>query len=218
MKIEHTYEQTYWEQGFTHVIGIDEAGRGPIAGPLVVAGVCFAPNFQHEEIYDSKKLTEKKRERLFLEICALASEYHIVIVEPAVIDQKNIYAATQEAMQQIVDAFAEKDIVLSDAMPLPYCQQPMEAIIKGDQKSVSIAAASILAKVCRDHIMRAYDHRYPAYGFAKHKGYPTKAHIAALATHGVLAIHRRSYAPVRQALTPHLPLAFTEETKKDPQS
>lgn len=213
MKIEHTYEQAYWEAGHAHVIGIDEAGRGPIAGPLVVAGVCFAPGFSHEEIYDSKKLSEKKRERLFGEICALAAEYHIVIVEPAIIDQKNIYAATQDAMQQIVDAFEHKDVVLSDAMPLPHCRQPMEAIIKGDQKSVSIAAASILAKVCRDHIMQAYDHRYPQYGFARHKGYPTKEHLAALDAYGVLDIHRRSYAPVRKALTPQLSLVFGEEEK-----
>ena len=210
MKIEHTYEQAYWEAGHAHVIGIDEAGRGPIAGPLVVAGVCFAPGFSHEEIYDSKKLSEKKRERLFGEICALAAEYHIVIVEPAIIDQKNIYAATQDAMQQIVDRFAHKDGVLSDAMPLPACTLPVEPLVKGDMKSVSIAAASILAKVTRDRIMKQYDERYPQYGFARHKGYPTKAHLQALHEYGVLPIHRRSYGPVREALMPHLELSFDD--------
>lgn len=214
MKIEHTYENAYWAQGYTHVIGIDEAGRGPIAGPLVVAGVCFPVHFQHEEIYDSKKLSEKKRNQLFDEICALAAEMHIVVVEPEIIDQKNIYAATQDAMQTIVDQFSAKDAVLTDAMPLPRCLQPMEAIVKGDQKSVSIAAASILAKVTRDQIMRAYDAQYPGYGFAKHKGYPTKAHIEALHRLGVLDIHRRSYAPVREALSPHLELIFEEEQIK----
>ena len=135
MKIEHTYEISYWQQGYQHIIGLDEAGRGPIAGPLVVAGVRFAPGFQHDGIYDSKKVSEKKRELLFDEIVQLAGEYHILVVEPAIIDQKNIYAATQDAMQEIVDQFLQKDAVLTDAMPLPHCQLPMEAIVKGDQKA-----------------------------------------------------------------------------------
>lgn len=210
MKIEHTYEISYWQQGYQHIIGLDEAGRGPIAGPLVVAGVRFVPGFQHDGIYDSKKVSEKKRELLFDEIVQLASEYHILIVEPAIIDQKNIYAATQDAMQEIVDQFLQKDAVLTDAMPLPHCQLPMEAIVKGDQKSVSIAAASILAKVTRDRIMRKYDELYPQYGFAKHKGYPTKAHIAALHRYGVLDIYRKSYGPVKEMLEPHLDLRFDD--------
>lgn len=210
MKIEHTYEISYWQQGYQHIIGLDEAGRGPIAGPLVVAGVRFAPGFQHDGIYDSKKVSEKKRELLFDEIVQLASEYHILVIEPAIIDQKNIYAATQDAMQEIVDQFLQKDAVLTDAMPLPHCQLPMEAIVKGDQKSVSIAAASILAKVTRDRIMRKYDELYPQYGFAKHKGYPTKAHIAALHRYGVLDIYRKSYGPVKEMLEPHLDLRFDD--------
>ncbi|WP_075876174.1 ribonuclease HII [Merdibacter massiliensis] len=210
MKIEHTYEISYWQQGYQHIIGLDEAGRGPIAGPLVVAGVRFAPGFQHDGIYDSKKVSEKKRELLFDEIVQLAGEYHILVVEPAIIDQKNIYAATQDAMQEIVDQFLQKDAVLTDAMPLPHCQLPMEAIVKGDQKSVSIAAASILAKVTRDRIMRKYDELYPQYGFAKHKGYPTKAHIAALHRYGVLDIYRKSYGPVKEMLEPHLDLRFDD--------
>lgn len=211
MKIEHTYESAFWEQGYQHVIGLDEAGRGPIAGPLVVAGVCFPPGFTHEDIYDSKKLSEKKREALFDEIQLLAQEYHILIIEPAVIDQKNIYAATQDAMQSIVDAFIQKDAVLTDAMPLPHCSLPMEALVKGDQKSLSIAAASILAKVSRDRIMKEYDRQYPQYGFARHKGYPTKAHLEALHTYGVLDIYRKSYGPVREMLLPHLDLNFEED-------
>ena len=210
MKIEHTYEISYWQQGYQHIIGLDEAGRGPIAGPLVVAGVRFAPGFQHDGIYDSKKVSEKKRELLFDEIVQVAGEYHILVVEPAIIDQKNIYAATQDAMQEIVDQFLQKDAVLTDAMPLPHCQLPMEAIVKGDQKSVSIAAASILAKVTRDRIMRKYDELYPQYGFAKHKGYPTKAHIAALHRYGVLDIYRKSYGPVKEMLEPHLDLRFDD--------
>ena len=140
----------------------------------------------------------------------MAGEYHILVVEPAIIDQKNIYAATQDAMQEIVDQFLQKDAVLTDAMPLPHCQLPMEAIVKGDQKSVSIAAASILAKVTRDRIMRKYDELYPQYGFAKHKGYPTKAHIAALHRYGVLDIYRKSYGPVKEMLEPHLDLRFDD--------
>lgn len=210
MKIEHTHESAWWDEGKRYVIGLDEAGRGPIAGPLVVAGVCFPPHYAHEEIYDSKKLSEKTRERLYDEILAQAIETHIVIVEPQIIDEKNIYRATQEAMQQIVDCFAHKDGVLSDAMPLPACTLPVEPLVKGDMKSVSIAAASILAKVTRDRIMKQYDERYPQYGFARHKGYPTKAHLQALHEYGVLPIHRRSYGPVREALMPHLELSFDD--------
>mgnify|MGYP000225980318 FL=1 len=139
---------------------------------------------------------------------AQALETHVVIVDPQTVDEKNIYRATQDAMQQIVDAFVRKDGVLTDAMPLPACTLPCEPLIKGDMKSVSIAAASILAKVTRDRIMKGYDAQYPQYGFARHKGYPTKAHLQALETYGVLPIHRRSYAPVREALMPHLDLCF----------
>lgn len=210
MKIEHPYEWEYWAAGKRWIIGLDEAGRGPIAGPLVVAGVCFASGFAHEEIYDSKKLSEKKRGELFTEIKEQALAYHIVVIDEAAIDEKNIYRATQDAMQEIVDRFVQKDMVLTDAMPLPQCTLPWEALIKGDQKSLSIAAASILAKETRDAIMREYDAQYPQYGFAKHKGYPTKAHIEALHRYGVLPIHRRSYGPVKEMLAPHLDLIFDD--------
>ncbi len=116
-------------------------------------------------------------------------------------------------MQEIVDQFAHKDAVLTDAMPLPRCTLPKEALVKGDQKSLSIAAASILAKVTRDNIMKEYDLCYPEYGFAKHKGYPTKAHLQALEKYGVLAIHRKSYGPVRNALMPHFDLVFEDDEK-----
>ena len=190
--------------------GVDEAGRGPLCGPVVVAACILDPEKPVYGINDSKKLSEKTRERLYDEILAQAIETHIVIVEPQIIDEKNIYRATQEAMQQIVDRFAHKDGVLSDAMPLPACTLPVEPLVKGDMKSVSIAAASILAKVTRDHIMKQYDERYPQYGFARHKGYPTKAHLQALHEYGVLPIHRRSYGPVREALMPHLELSFDD--------
>ncbi len=196
METENQYEKAWWKEGRTSIVGLDEAGRGPIAGPLVVAGVMFPKDYHHEAIYDSKKLSEKKRKELFHVIIQEASEFHIAIVSPKEIDEKNIYRATQQAMETIVECFAYTDGVLSDAMPLPGCKTEVIPIIKGDQKSVSIAAASILAKVTRDCIMCAYDYRFPKYGFAKHKGYPTKAHLEALRKYGVLDIYRKSYGPV----------------------
>ena len=173
--------------------GVDEAGRGPLCGPVCVAACILDPEAPVYGINDSKKLSEKTRERLYDEILAQAIETHIVIVEPQIIDEKNIYRATQEAMQQIVDRFAHKDGVLSDAMPLPACTLPVEPLVKGDMKSVSIAAASILAKVTRDRIMKQYDERYPQYGFARHKGYPTKLHYELIAQYGIQPFYRRSF-------------------------
>lgn len=199
MKCENAYEIAWWNQGKHKIIGIDEAGRGPIAGPLVVAAVSFPAGFSHEEIYDSKKISEKKRKKLFQEIIALASEYHIAIIEPDIIDSLNIYRATQKTMQELSERFDGADGVLTDAMPLPENKLDVISLVKGDQKSVSIAAASILAKVTRDCIMQAYDVQYPAYGFARHKGYPTKAHIEALHTYGIIdKIYRKSYGPVAE--------------------
>ena len=198
MKCENVYEKAWWKEGRQHIIGLDEAGRGPLAGPLVVAAVAFPIGYEHETIYDSKKVSEKKRELLFREIIDQAEEYHIAIIEPKIIDEQNIYRATQHAMEALVQQFQYADGVLSDAMPLPGCAVETIGLVKGDQKSVSIAAASILAKVTRDHIMMGYDHLYPQYGFARHKGYGTKEHLAALKKYGVLPIHRLSYAPVAQ--------------------
>lgn len=198
METENQYEKAWWKEGRSHIVGLDEAGRGPIAGPLVVAAVVFPKDYHHEEIYDSKKISEKKRKALFQVIIQDALEYHIAIITPKEIDELNIYRATQKAMEDLVEQFRYKDGVLTDAMPLPNCAYDVISLIKGDQKSVSIAAASILAKVTRDCIMKAYDVQYPQYGFAKHKGYPTKAHIEALHTYGVLDIYRKSYGPVAE--------------------
>lgn len=198
MKCENAYEIAWWNAGKSSIVGIDEAGRGPMAGPLVVAGVCFPINYEHAEIYDSKKISEKKRGILFKEIIRDASFYKIEIISPKEIDELNIYRATQLAMEKIAMAYEKCDGVLSDAMPLPHVKSDVIALVKGDQKSVSIAAASILAKVVRDHIMMAYDVLYPNYGFAKHKGYVTRLHKEALMKYGVLSIHRQSYAPVAQ--------------------
>lgn len=196
MKTSNENELIYWPKNKT-ICGIDEAGRGPIAGPLVVCGVILPIDYQSDEIYDSKKLTLKKREELFKVIIKDAIKYSIKIITPKVIDKYNIYRATQNAMQEIALEL-NSDIVLTDAMPLNINDKTVIAIIKGDQKSINIAAASILAKVIRDHIMLGYDVLYPQYGFKSHKGYPTKAHIEAMHQYGVLDIYRQSYRPVSE--------------------
>lgn len=196
--IEQPLENALW-CNYDTIVGIDEAGRGPIAGPLVVAGCVFEKGYWHPDIDDSKKLSEKKRENLFKVIQEDALWFSIVIVSEKVIDQKNIYKATQDAMLEIAK-HAQCDYCLTDAMKLPGYQKPYDAIIKGDSKSISIAGASILAKVTRDHIMMELDQKYPNYGFKKHKGYPTKAHLEALNEYGVLPCHRKSYGPVKEKL------------------
>lgn len=197
--IEHPLEWDY--DGLC--VGLDEAGRGPIAGPVVIAGVIFEKGFDHMEIYDSKKLTEKKREKLYTEIIEKALWYKIVFVDEKTIDQKNIYRACQDAMFQIASE-APCQYALSDAMPLPNLNKEIHAIVKGDQKSICIAAASILAKVSRDRYMYKLDELYPEYGFKSHKGYPTRKHLEALERYGVLDCHRKSYGPVLKQLKIHL--------------
>ena len=197
MHTSDEFEKEIWHQGLL-AVGIDEAGRGPLAGPLAVGGVVFPADYDGGDIYDSKKLTEKKREELYDKIVSEALWYKIVLVEPAEIDRLNILEATRKAMSEIALA-APAEIVLTDAMKL-YIDKPVHDIIKGDQKSVSIAAGSILAKVTRDHIMYELDGKYPQYNFRSNKGYPTKDHLEALEKYGVTAIHRRSYRPVREAL------------------
>ena len=187
------YDHASWEKGKL-VLGIDEAGRGPLAGPLVAAGVVFPIGYENPDIYDSKAISEKKREQLFDLIQEDALEFEIRIVSPAEIDRYNIYRADQMAFLAIAEEL-EADLILTDAMPITI-DKPVVPLVKGDQKSISIAAGSILAKVTRDRIMKEYDALYPQYGFAKHKGYPTKAHLAALEKYGITEIHRRSYGPV----------------------
>ena len=197
MKPSNEFERKYWSEGKT-LLGIDEAGRGPLAGPMVVAGVIFPIGYESGDINDSKQLTEKKREELYDVVIRDALWYDIKIVEPAVIDELNPLAADRKAMTEIALA-APTDIILTDAVDL-YIDKEVTAIIKGDAKSCSIAAASILAKVTRDRIMVEYDKKYPAYGFAKHKGYGTKEHLEALRKYGVTPIHRKSYKPVFDCL------------------
>lgn len=193
-KCDNEYEHLYWKDNLS-IVGIDEAGRGPLAGPLSVAGVVFPIGYENPDIYDSKALSEKKREVLFDVIQEDALWFEIIEVPVEEIDQYNILEADRRAMKQIA-LDSQADIVLSDAMKMNLDQKVID-LIKGDQKSISIAAASILAKVTRDRIMKAYDAIYPQYGFGKHKGYGTKQHMQAIETYGITPIHRRSFAPVR---------------------
>lgn len=186
------YEDTY--DACAYICGIDEAGRGPLAGPVVAATAVLPKNCQIFYLNDSKKLSEKKRDLLFDEIKEKAVAYGIGIVSPQVIDEINILQATYEAMRQAISQLnVIPEILLNDAVTIPGVDIMQVPIVKGDAKSVSIAAASILAKVTRDRMMMEYDQIYPEYGFAKHKGYGTAAHIAALKEYGPCPIHRRTF-------------------------
>ena len=181
----------------TYICGVDEAGRGPFAGPVVAGAVILDLQDPAKEILylnDSKKLSEKKREALYDEIMEKAVSVGIGIVDSQVIDEINILQATYRAMREAIAALSvQPDFILADAVTIPGIAIPQEGIVKGDAKSVSIAAGSIIAKVTRDRIMREYDEKYPEYGFASHKGYGTKAHIEAIKKYGMLDIHRRSF-------------------------
>lgn len=194
------YENTYLSQGKILIAGIDEAGRGPLAGPVVAAACILDPEKKILGLDDSKKLTEKKREALFPIIKETALAYSVVRVEADTIDEINILNATKKAMRQCVEELKAQgflpEVLLIDAVDLDGTGVPVVPIIKGDAKSNSIAAASVLAKVTRDHIMLEYDSVYPGYGFAKHKGYGTKDHYAAIREQGMSPIHRRSFLKV----------------------
>ncbi len=186
------------------VAGIDEVGRGPLAGPVLAACVVLPFGFDLAGINDSKKLTERQRERAEARIRVEAIGIGIGSVEPDVIDRINILKATHEAMRLAYSQIAPlPDFVLIDGLPVRgFPCAGTQALVQGDSRSVSIAAASIVAKVARDRLMRAYDLVYPEYGFAAHKGYGSARHLAALAEHGPCPIHRRSFAPVTACLRP----------------
>ncbi len=188
-----------WEYERQHpeaqlICGIDEVGRGPFAGPVVAGAVILPKDCDILYINDSKKLSEKRREMLFTEIKEKAVACAVGVVSPARIDEINILQATYEAMRQAIAALGVvPDLLLNDAVTIPGVEIPQIPIIKGDAKSISIGAASIYAKVYRDHLMEELDSFYPGYGFAKNKGYGTADHIAALRTLGPCEIHRRSF-------------------------
>lgn len=186
------YEQRY--EAPTIVCGVDEAGRGPFAGPVVAGAVILPRDAEILYLNDSKKLSPKRREELFEEIKEKAVAYGTGVVGPDVIDEINILNATYEAMRMAIKSLSiAPQVLLNDAVTIPQVLIPQVSIIKGDAKSVSIAAASVMAKVTRDHMMEEYDSLFPEYGFAKHKGYGTAAHIRALKEFGPCPIHRRSF-------------------------
>ena len=193
MPLENEYEKIAWNSNEL-VMGIDEAGRGPLCGPLVVGSCVLPAGYENEFINDSKKLSEKKRKQLFDVIKKDALYWNVKIVEPGIIDEMNILEATSSAMQELSGEYKVSK-VLTDAVKIP--NQLNIPIIKGDAKSISIAAASILAKVTRDNIMEELDKKYPEYEFKKHKGYLTKRHIELMNEYGVFDIYRFSYSPVK---------------------
>lgn len=188
-------EKQLHNNGMKYICGIDEAGRGPLAGPVVVASVIMPEDSMIEGVNDSKKVSEKKREKLYDEITKNAISWSVSIIDHKKIDEVNILNATKEGLTNCIKSLEIKpNIIVVDALEkINTCGIPYESIIKGDAKCYSIAAASIIAKVTRDRIMRQWDEVYPQYGFAKHKGYGTAAHIAAIKECGLCPIHRRSF-------------------------
>ncbi|AFM42514.1 ribonuclease HII [Desulfosporosinus acidiphilus SJ4] len=192
-------EKKLWQNGFLLIAGIDEAGRGPLAGPVVAAACILPTRFNLPGLNDSKALTESRREKLFTKIQTQAIDYAIGSAEPAEIDALNILQATKLAMKRAVEGLTVRPhYLLIDALTLPAVNLPQFPLVRGDQLSASIAAASILAKVTRDRLMTELDTLYPEYTFAKNKGYGTSDHMKVLRRLGPCPLHRRSFAPVKQ--------------------
>ena len=188
-------EKDLYHKGFKNICGIDEAGRGPLAGPVVIAGVIMPEDSMIEGVNDSKKVSEKKREKLYDIILEEAISYSVAIIGQDVIDEINILNATKQGVTKVVEGLDVKpDLILVDALThIDTKGIPYDSIIKGDAKCYNIAAASIIAKVTRDRIMRQWDEIYPQYGFINHKGYGTAKHIEALKEYGPCPIHRKSF-------------------------
>lgn len=194
------YEKELYKENITLIAGVDEVGRGPLVGPVVAAAVILPKNYKLEGLDDSKKLTEKKREKLYPIIMKDAIAVGIGEVSAKEIDEINIYEASRKAMMKAIDNLKIKpEYILVDAMPL-FTEIPFNAIIHGDALSLSIAAASVIAKVTRDKMMIDLDEKYPMYGFKKHKGYPTKLHLENLKKYGPLENYRFTYGPVRDLI------------------
>ncbi len=209
------FEQELWATGLVHVAGVDEAGMSPLAGPVYAAAVVFSPGSRLADVDDSKKLDARERERLAIEIKATASGWAVGIATVEEIDRINIYWAGLLAMQRAVEGLGVvPQHLLIDARRLKDLPIPQLRIVKGDTLSLSIAAASILAKTARDALMRELDAAHPGYGFAKHKGYPVKEHLAALTRLGACEAHRRSFGPVRVVLG--LPPLHAKEPEASP--
>ena len=198
----YKYEKELYEKGIKYIGGVDEVGRGPLIGPVVTACVVLPKDFKLEGLNDSKQLSEKKRDKFYEYIKEHALVCEVGIIGPEKIDEVNIYEATKLAMKQSIDKVKKKlklEHVLIDAMPLEL-DIPSTSIIKGDAKSISIAAASVIAKVTRDKMMYELDEKYPEYGFKSHKGYPTKKHIEAINKYGLIEGYRKTYGPVKKII------------------
>lgn len=196
------YERRFWKEGFSTVAGVDEAGRGPLAGPVVAAAVILSPNIFIHGLDDSKRLSSRRREELFSLIKQQAKAVGVGTVSQSTIDRINILQATFLAMRMAVAKLRPSpEYLLVDGLIIPDIDVSQLPIVKGDRLSISIAAASIVAKVIRDRIMVKEDERLPQYGFARHKGYATKRHLEALARHGVSPLHRCSFRPVRETIS-----------------
>ena len=202
MRCTLKHENALRKTGLRWIAGIDEAGRGPLAGPVVAAAVILPDGFRHPLVDDSKKLTPGQREEAYADLIAMAEiAWAVAIVEHWEIDRINILRASHEAMRRAVQALAMlPEHALIDGRPVRPFPVPHTALVKGDGLSKSIAAASIVAKVTRDRIMVRMDVEYPSYGFARHKGYATELHLERLKTHGPCAIHRKTFLPVAQEL------------------
>jgi len=195
------WEQRAWTDGWRHVAGVDEAGRGPLAGPVVAAAVVLPPRTELAALRDSKVLPEPVRETLYEQVTGVAVCWSVAVVEPDEIDRINILRATHRAMAQALAALTPAACgALVDGLAVQGLPCPHLPIVRGDAQCISIAAASVLAKVTRDRLMAALDERYPGYGLARHKGYPTAAHLRALQKLGASPCHRRSFRPVADAL------------------
>ncbi|WP_025540353.1 ribonuclease HII [Vibrio parahaemolyticus] len=190
-----------YPQGYQLIAGVDEVGRGPLVGDVVTAAVILDPNNPIEGLNDSKKLSEKKRLALLPEIKEKALAWAVGRCSPEEIDELNILQATMVAMQRAIAGLkVQPDLVLIDGNRCPELSMDSQAVVKGDLRVAEISAASIIAKVVRDQEMEELDKQYPQFGFAKHKGYPTKAHFEAIEQHGVISEHRKSFKPVKKAL------------------
>jgi len=198
-----SFENETWRQGIVFIAGIDEAGRGPLAGPVVAAAVILPKKIRIPTVNDSKKLSEKQRNELkFLLLAIPGFRYSVSEIQADEIDRLNILKATHLAMRRAVLQLSETEIAFVDGLRVPDMPVKCRFIVKGDAKSASIASASIFAKVHRDEIMMRYAEKYPEYGFDRHKGYGTSDHLAALKKHGPCPIHRKSFAPVREIINP----------------
>jgi ribonuclease HII len=187
-------ERAAWRRGITRVAGVDEAGRGPLAGPVVAAAVMLAPDAIIRGVDDSKRLDVEERRRLYGAVRSRAAAWAVAVVDPQTIDRINILEATRLGMRAALAALAvEPELVLTDFVEVRGMGCPQQNLVRGDQRSASVAAASIVAKVTRDRLMEAADREFPQYGFCRHKGYATVEHLLALERHGPCALHRRSF-------------------------